>query len=464
MHRITTPIIPQRPTFAKVRAPHELHKEAICIFAATGFFLDTDTYYKDRMVLPPASESALDADGYFVESTPWFHWHHTPRAISFETALAEFTKLFENVIVEQVGSRKVILPLSGGLDSRTQAVALTNLGIDTHSYSYDFTGGFKETAIAKKIAQRCDFDFSEFQIPKGYLWDSIEELAEINGCHSEFTHARQMAFIAKYEAMGDIFSLGHWGDVLFDSPTTENLPATTLVDFLLKKITKKGGMELAEALWEEWGLESSFEDYLRHRVRQLLDQIAIEHTGAKLRAFKSMYWAPRWTASNLAIFEEKRPITLPYFDDRMCEFICTIPEEFLVGRKIQIAYINQQNPALGKITWQDQKPYNLFNYNKNKPPANIPYRIKGKILRTIQNAAGKPYVQRNWELQFLGMENDARLQEHLFSTNLHPFLSKPLVAKFYNHFKNVDPITYAHPVSMLLTLSVWHTTQRNRQL
>lgn len=464
MRTITTPIIPQRPTFAKVRAPHELHKEAICVFVATGFFLDTDTYFKDRMVLPPASECVLDAEGFFVKSTPWFTWHHTPRPISFETALEEFTSLFEGIVSEQVGNRKVILPLSGGLDSRTQAVALSNLGIDTHSYSYDFTGGFKETAIAKKVARRCGFDFSEFHIPEGYLWDCIEELAEINQCQSEFTHARQMAFIAAYEGMGDVFSLGHWGDVLFDAPTTEQLSAVATVDYLLKKITKKGGVELAEALWEEWGLDGTFEHYLRERVAALLEKIPIEHTGAKLRAFKSLYWAPRWTASNLAVFEEKHPITLPYFDDRMCAFICTIPEEFLVGRKLQIAYINQQNPALGKIMWQDHRPYNLFNYTKNKPPANLPYRMKGKIARTVQRAMGKPYVQRNWELQFLGMENDAHLQEYLFGTNLHPFLPKPLLAKFYNHFKNVAPVTYAHPLSMLLTLSVWYTTQRNREL
>jgi hypothetical protein len=65
-------------------------------------------------------------------------------------------------------------------------------------------------------------------------------------------------------------------------------------------------------------------------------------------------------------------------------------------------------------------------------------------------------MQRNWELQFLGMENDEKLQERLFGQNLHPFLPKELLARFYNKFKTDDRVTYSHPLSMLLTLAVWN--------
>jgi hypothetical protein len=53
------------------------------------------------------------------------------------------------------------------------------------------------------------------------------------------------------------------------------------------------------------------------------------------------------------------------------------------------------------------------------------------------------------------MENDEKLQQWLFEENLHPFLSKPLLARFYNNFKAVDAVKYSHPLSMLLTLAVW---------
>jgi hypothetical protein len=455
LQTLRTPIIPSKPTFAKVRAPHELHKEAICVFAATGFFLDTDTYFKDLMVLPPASNCMVDDDGCFVESNPWFQWHYSPRDISFETALEEFSSLFEQIVSEQIKDARVILPLSGGLDSRTQAAALAKMKNSVTSYSYSFQGGFSESTIGKQIAASCGFDFKEFTIEPGYLWPNLEELASINQCYSDFTHPRQMAVLDQFKEMEGAFSLGHWGDVLFDRGAPEGTREEDLLDISIKKIIKKGGMELAVALWQEWQLEGNFESYLRERIATLLGKIEIANPSAKLRAFKSLYWAPRWTSVNLSVFEAAHPISLPYYDDRMCEFICTVPEEYLADRKLQIAYIKQQNPALAKITWQDHKPYNLYTFEQNKVPNNLPYRIGNKLKREFKSKMGKPYIQRNWELQFVGMENDEKLQQWLFSENLHPFISKPLLARFYNNFKAVDPVTYSHPLSMLLTLAVW---------
>ncbi len=459
MTKIKTPIIPSHQQFAEVHAPHELDKKAICIFAATGFFLDSDTYWKNKKVLPAASENTLDVNGFLIESKPWFQWHYSPRDISFEKALAEFSSLFEQIISEQIKDSKVILPLSGGLDSRTQAVALSKLKKPVTAYSYSFKGGFSESGIGKRIAKACGFDFKEFTIEPGYLWPKLEELASINQYYSDFTHPRQMAVLEEFKKMEGVFSLGHWGDVLFDRGAPEETTAEQVLEIILKKIVKKGGMELATALWQEWNLEGDFESYLRERIAGLLKKIDIVNPSAKLRAFKSLYWAPRWTSVNLSVFEAAHPINLPYYDDRMCKFICTVPEEYLADRKLQIAYIKQRNPALAKITWQDHRPYNLYTFERNKSPHNLPYRIGNKLKREVRGKMGKPYIQRNWELQFLGMENDEKLQQWLFGENLHPFISKPLLARFYNSFRTLDSVTYSHPLSILLTLSVWK--QRN---
>lgn len=203
-----------------------------------------------------------------------------------------------------------------------------------------------------------------------------------------------------------------------------------------------------------WALEGEFEDYLKSRIQGLLDQIEIEHKGAKIRAFKNLYWAPRWTSINLAVFEAAQPIHLPYYDKRMCEFVCGIPEEYLADRKIQIEYIKKRNPAIAKIMWQDHKPYNLYNYHKNKSPYNLPYRIKNKLAREINAKLGKKYIQRNWELQFLGQENDKKLRSYLYDEKFLNFVGKESVDRIYNDFKEKDAVFYSHAVSMLLTLSV----------
>lgn len=459
MTTVTTPIIPTKQTFAKVKAAHELDLEAICVFAAIGFFLDQDTYWKDEVVLAPASKHTIDEHGFLVNSVPWFKWHSTPRGLTFDNALDAFTDVFETVIKEQIQTKKVILPLSGGLDSRTQAVALKQLNADVFSYSYAFEHGYPETKIANRVAEACGFEFEKYVIPKGYLWEVLDDLYALNKGYSDFTSPRQMAVIDNLENKGDVFSLGHWGDVLFDSMNLPPLSSNEQVALLIKKLLKRGGQALAETLWQQWALEGRFMDYFRSRIETLLSKIAIEDTNAKLRAFKSMYWAPRWTSVNLSVFESIKPITLPYYDNRLCEFICTLPEAFLKNRQLQIAYIKSKAPELAKITWQDHRPFNLYNYHLNKPPYNLPYRSYKKAQRLMGSLKGLPYVQRNWELQFLGYTNQKQLLKQFDDSHFYDFLPERVVDTYTKPFYQGATLAHAHPINILLVLSQFNKHQ-----
>lgn len=456
MKTIKTPIIPTHQHVVNVQAPHEIDKKALCIFAAIGYFLETDTHWKDLKVLPPGTINTIDDDGFWTDSKPWFTWHYSPRDITFNESVKEFADLFHTICKEQAGDRTVLLPLSGGLDSRTQAVAYSKFDNPVVSYSYSFHNGYKEGAIAKQIAEVFDYAYRDMTIPPGYLWEKIEELADITDCYTEFTHPRQMAVIDEFRKMDGVFTLGHWGDVLFDIQAPEDLAMADALDWLCNQLFVKGGLELAEALWTLWDIEGDFKSYFRSRVKPIWDAISIDTVTAKVRAYLSSTRAVRWTNLGFAVFEATNPIEAPYYDNRMAEFICGIPEAYLAHRQIQIAYLKAQSLAVSKITWQAEKPYHLYNFDKNKMPHNLPYRVMDKLKRMYREKRGKPFIQRNWELQFLGMENDEKLQAWLFDENLHPFLSKELLTRFYNKFKTDDPVVYSHPLSIILTLAVWY--------
>lgn len=85
--------------------------------------------------------------------------------------------------------------------------------------------------------------------------------------------------------------------------------------------------------------------------------------------------------------------------------------------------------------------------------------------RTLRQAMGRPLIQRNWELQFLGEENDRHLRAHLFDNPAFAgFVPQDLFREFYRKFREVDAVEYAHPLSMLLTLSVYCRQQAGREL
>jgi asparagine synthetase B (glutamine-hydrolysing) len=422
----------------------ELDRRAIAFWASAGFFFENDSYWGDVKWLE------LDFDKPI--------WKYEPRDISLAQAVDEFKNLFEAIVKEHVGSKMPILALSGGLDSRTLAVALKNLDIIPHSYSYRFAGSFEETKYGKAIAKACDWDFDDLTIPEGYLWNQLEEAGRINGCYAEFTHARQVAVVKELASKGEIWLLGHWGDVLFDDMGISSaLTDEEQVNVLYRKVLKKGGAELAADLWKAWDLEGDFPEVLRNRLHKMHQRIGIQDANANVRAFKSLYWATRWTTTNLAYFSNERPISLPYYDDRMCEFIMTVPEKWLAGRQIQIEYIKKYAPKLAAIPWQSKAPYNLFDHHKHLTTAHLLYRIANKVKHVAKaKLTGKPLVQRNWEIQFLGKENDQQLRMWLFENPaFEKLVPRKIVQKYYDLFQRGDKVYWSHPLSILLTLSVF---------
>jgi rhodanese-related sulfurtransferase len=451
------PIIPSKNIFYKIPVPREPDLEAICIFTALGFFLGSDTYWRNEKVLLAGHSYQNDDAGNIIPGKKMFEWFYEPREVPFDNAVEEFAELFADITREQVQGKDVILPLSGGLDSRSQAVVLKDIGYDrVKTYSYAFADSFNETSYGRKIAQKCGFEFLDLTIPEGYLWNKIDALSDINQCYSDFTHPRQMAVLEEIAPLGDIFHLGHWGDVLFDDMgVADDASEEEQFKYLKHKILKKGGRELAGELWKAWGLPGLFEVYLDNRLRELFEEIKIENANARIRAFKSLYWAPRWTSVNLEVFSSIHPLALPYYDDRMCRFICTVPEQFLAARKMQIEYIKRKAPEVAAIPWQSFSPCNLYNYGSFKSFKYYPYRLLRKTDQIWkEKIQGKRITTRNWEIQFKGSTNDQNLKNHLFAENsLSRLVPEEITRKVYEAFKGKDEVYYSHPLSMLLTLS-----------
>lgn len=432
---IQTPI-PVKQGFDKTGSDNSFDYKAICVFSALGFFLDQDSYLKNEK----------------FQSDKSYKWAYTPTIDSLEEAVDRFAQVFETVIREQVNGKKVILPLSGGLDSRTQLVALKRLNADVSSFSYYFQDGYREDLIAKELARVAEIPFQSFSIKKGTLWGKLEELIEINLCLTDFTHPRQIIHIDEISSLGDIFSLGHWGDVLFDSDESILSYQTDIYSYLSNKLIKSGGLNLGNLLWRHFDLEGDFEEYLEFRIMELWNSIDVSDLEARFRIFKSKYWAPRWTSVNLNVFGKKRPISLPYYDKRLIDLSFQIPNELLRDRRIQIEYIKKYGNGLGKVTWQDKKPFNLHNYSLNKFPYNFPFRVYDKIKRSVLEIMGSKFIQRNWELQFLGDENKIQIEKSINSRKNNIVPELVLKAGLTDFYLNPSKDN-AHILSMLLTIS-----------
>jgi hypothetical protein len=463
----SVPIIPQKQEFYlrdsnkilawETNKQYSLDYHAIATFCSLGFMLEDDTYYNDVKVLKPATKYIVDENNIIVDEKKIWQWHYSPRNRTLSKILEEFEAIFEKIINDSTRNKSILLPISSGLDSRSLFVPIRknkNLTLT----SYEFEGGFSESETGQKLSEHYNIPLFSQKIQRGYLWNKINEFHELNSCFTDFTHPRQVDAINNWKGLGDVILLGHWGDVLFDKQAvSENISYNEQVSKLKKKIIKPGGMELAHDLWEHWGIEDSFESYITERLDRLYRNIDIDHPSARMRAFKSLHWAPRWTSINLSIFKRAGEIILPYYSDEMCKFICTIPENYLKGRKIQIEYIKKHCPEAARIPWQQCYPLNLYQYQQFNHLAYYPVRAINKVKRVLQRELfnSAKLITRNWELQFLGAQNIIQLKNNLLGKNkFNKLIPQTIIRKYLDKFQT-DPVQYAHPLSMLLTLAVF---------
>lgn len=471
---IFTPIMPVRHKFYNCRTRKLLHEnhcfenealdlKSIAFYAATGFFFDDRTYYKYIRLLPAASKIITD-DMHTIQSiTPYWNWYYNPVIHTLEEATEAFAATFEKYLFDEIKNKRAILPLSGGMDSRTIAAAIPEGMKDITTYSYQFCGGENEVKYGRAIAQAKNLPFLEYEISAGYLWKNknIEELSDITSLYNEFTHSRQMAVIGQVEKLGEIFLLGHGGELFKLAPVDKNWSFEQLADDTVDGALKCGGLELGKQLWKHWGLEGNFFSFVRDTVAASLGEVKIDNVRARRRAYLYKNFVIRQSTVNLNIFSRKNEILLPFWHKAMFDLVCSTQEDLLVGRQVQINYIKQKSPALASVPWQNYTPLNLYNYQSFSNKTRLPYRAAHALQRKLkEKLLNKKFIRRNWELQFLGEENDKQLRQHLFDSSLKDgLLPGALIKDFYQKFR-YNPEYYAHPISMLLTLSCFKTSSK----
>ena len=125
-------------------------------FLHLGFAPGTSTLIDGVHATPAASTTILRADGTW-SSRAWEEYRFDPSSISESEEYAEaFTAAMDAAVarlLDAVGDRQLVLPLSGGLDSRLLAAWLMRLGagrIATFTYG---KASARETAVSQQVAE-----------------------------------------------------------------------------------------------------------------------------------------------------------------------------------------------------------------------------------------------------------------------------------------------------------------------
>ena len=109
--------------------------------------------------------------------------------------------------------KEIILPLSGGYDSRYLAFLLKDYKTRTYTYGYNFLQSFSwEASNAKRVAKKLNLNWSQVILKDSLKW--LDELHNIFGSSTHLHGMYQMEFYSKIEkSPGSYLISGILGDV-----------------------------------------------------------------------------------------------------------------------------------------------------------------------------------------------------------------------------------------------------------
>lgn len=432
----------------------ELDWEAIATFFSMGFFLDDRTYFKDIRIFQPASIYRISAVGEILEHRRYWEWHHAvDRARSYSDTIDQYDVLLRQAVERCASEGRAILPLSGGLDSRTLALMMPE-GIETQSYSYGYTPDSVETQIAAQVASARGFTFTAHTV-QPYLFDRLEEIVTVLHGSQDVTQARQMSINAWVRERADAVLTGLWGDVWCDQMgAADGLPeGVSAAELAQQKMQKRGRVWLIEHVARPNLSGTDPESLVTERIAVGVRRFEhIEDVDFRIKAYKTSRWAFRWSNASLRGFEPGAVPRIPFYDIDLVDFFCTVPTEYVRDRRLQIDHLKRYAPDLARIRWQAAEA-NLY-LAKHGYWLSLPRRAVNKARRTLLR---EPVIQRNWEVQFLSDAGRAGLQRWLLEPGLklHDYVSPCEVTALLDEFHAAPTGGNGYTISMLLTFSAW---------
>jgi asparagine synthase (glutamine-hydrolysing) len=257
-----------------------------------------------------------------------------------------FTRLIESTRKQ---GKKLVVPLSGGLDSRIIITMLKRLGVDdVICISYGRKGN-RESMISKKVAKALGYDwfFVEYTARKWrecYNSEEADQYRVLAGNFSSLPHMQDFLTVQELRNQGKIpdnsvFVPGHTGDMLAGShiphyylDNSRNYDSETfLVDSLKRHYN----------LWK-WPAECELENTFREKIDKAITGMEIndnETCAGAIELFDFNERQAKFIVNSVRVYEffgyEWR---IPLWDMELVNFFLKVPIEHRINQELYRKY------------------------------------------------------------------------------------------------------------------------------
>lgn len=279
----------------------------------------------------------------------------------------DFHTIFSNVIEKNIkntpADKKIVIPISGGLDSRAILAAALEFVPKSRIRTYTFgIKGSYDFEIGKEVAKKADVHHDAIELNSlRFTQKEMLEIAKRCDFQTYLFHHPPLKILEDLIGDGVVFS-GYLGDLIFGSYADKNnIEATEVKNWYIK-----------EKYYSNYFKErKDFKGYLR-----FIDNKSIVPPIEQLILYER---GPKLTAPHILM--KGWDYRVPLIDKAILDFMYSVPNKFRLGEKLFIDTMLDFYPSLFNI-----RSKTTFGYHLKSPKTFHYYeRVKNKIKLFLNN-------------------------------------------------------------------------------
>ena len=336
-----------------------LNEEKAAEFMVTGYVTGNETLFDDIKQVRNGEFLIYQKNEKRLESCCYFRYLHgdyyeLPESRLFElldqALVNAFSRLIESTSKQ---GKRLVVSLSGGLDSRTVAAMLKRLGVnDVICVSYGRKGS-RESEISKRVTEALGYEwvFVESTAKKWHeSYNSKEaELFRIwSGNLTSLPHMQDFPTVKELKIQGKIpensvFVPGHSGDML----TGKSIPEYCLdnsADFDLETYLTFS-LKRYYSLWK-WPYGQELENIFKQRINKSTPGLEIKDNATLASAieyFEFNEMQAKFIINSVRVYEffgyEWR---IPLWDSELINFFLRVPIEYRINQNLYKKYARER--------------------------------------------------------------------------------------------------------------------------
>ena len=319
-------------------------------FLVTGYVTGSDTLFEGISQVRAGEYLIYDKEDASL-ATRFYHrfWHGNFFSASEEELLDRLDEIFVRVfqrLIESTKGRQIVVPLSGGLDSRIIVAMLKRLGVeDVICFSYGKKGNY-EAEISRQVAEALGYRwyFVEYTNEKWYACyhsDEMQRYREYGGNLVSLPHFQDFLAVKELKEEGKIredavFVPGHSGDMLAGSwiPQDYDKPQAYTFGTFLEESLKKH-----YSLWK-WN-EAELGPLFEGKIRKSVGDISVHDNESCANAVELFNFNERqakFIVNSVRVYEFfGYRWQIPLWDAELIDFFLQVPLSYRIN---QLLYKN----------------------------------------------------------------------------------------------------------------------------